>query len=62
MLRAGEGSGGVIFAGREHSAPVSPSASSRRVHRTLAALLIQHLALPSAKRAFADRQKVNSLK
>jgi hypothetical protein len=32
------------------------------VHRTLAALLIQHLALPSTSRVFAERQKANSLK
>jgi hypothetical protein len=60
MLMAGV-SGEVIFAGRENRARISPSGLSPRVHPTLA-LLIQHLALPSGKREFADLQKVKSLK
>jgi hypothetical protein len=59
---AGEGSGGVIFAGREHTARVSLSVLSRREHRILAALLIRHPARPRREAMhFARLHNVNSL-
>jgi hypothetical protein len=60
MFMAGV-SGGVMIAGREHT-PRQPIGLEPKVHRTFVALLIRHLALPGAKRPFADLQNVKSLK